>query len=267
MNILVTLDSGYIKPLCVMLRSLLSVHQNTYFNIFVMNKSLTEDDYDFLNKKLGCRGYFLHDIKVDDDMLKDAPVTDRYPHEMYYRIFAAKFLPRHIDKVLYLDPDLVVIKNLENLYSTEMGDNFFAAASHVNKPLQKINEIRLQMDSKGPYINSGVMLMNIKLLREKQDYREVFEYIEKNKNILFLPDQDIISAIYADRIVAIDPYIYNMTERMLHSPKSLINDVDMDWVKQNSAIIHYCGRNKPWKDNYIGFLDDFYRQHAYDLDR
>ncbi|MBQ7817156.1 MAG: glycosyltransferase family 8 protein [Oscillospiraceae bacterium] len=266
MNILVTLDSGYVKPLCVMLRSLLDNHPKIYFDIFVMNKSLTDEDYNFIKQKLSCSKYCLHDIKIDDDMLKTAPVTDRYPHEMYYRIFASRFLPENIDKILYLDPDLVVIKNLEKLYNTPLDSNFFAAASHVSKPLQKINKIRLQMDSSGPYINSGVMLMNIRLLRKYQNYDEVFDYIEKNKKILFLPDQDIISAIYSDKIVAIDPYIYNMTERMLHSPKSVIRDVDIDWVKQNSAIIHYCGRNKPWKENYAGLLDCFYKQYSYDID-
>jgi len=266
LNILVTLNSGYIKPLCVMLRSLLKAHTHTDFEIYVINKSLSQQDFEYLQGKIEDDNYRLHDIKICDDMLEGAPVTDRYPHEMYYRIFAARFLPENVDKILYLDPDLVVLKNLEKLYNTDLGQNFFAAASHVNKPLQKINEIRLQMETKGPYINSGVMLMNIKLLREQQDYAEIFEYIEKNKNILFLPDQDIISAVYSDRIIAIDPYIYNMTERMLLSPKSIKNDVDAQWVKENSAIVHYCGRNKPWKDNYIGFLDGFYKEYAYGID-
>lgn len=262
MNILVTLDKGYINPLCVMLRSLCDSHPHLDFDVYVMNQAFDNKDYEYINNKLNCDRIVFHDIKVDSDMLADAPVTDRYPHEMYYRIFAAKFLPDSIDKILYLDPDLVVIGNLEQLYSTELDNCFFAAASHVGKHLQKINEIRLQMDVKGPYINSGVMLMNLALLRKEQDFREVFEYIEDNKNILFLPDQDIISAIYPDRIMAIDPYIYNMTERMLLSPKSIINDIDYEWVKENSAIIHYCGRNKPWKKNYRGVLDSFYNDYA-----
>jgi lipopolysaccharide biosynthesis glycosyltransferase len=198
-------------------------------------------------------------------MLKDAPVTDRYPHEMYYRIFAAHFLPKNVEKILYLDPDLVVLKKLDELYNTELGNNYFAAASHVGKALQKLNEIRLQIDNKGPYINSGVMLMNIKLLRQQQNYSAVFEYIEKNRHILFLPDQDIISAVYSDKIITIDPYIYNMTERLLNSPKSLVNNIDFNWVDKNSAIVHYCGRNKPWKENYVGTMDVFYKKYSADI--
>lgn len=265
MNILVTLNSGYVKPLCVMLRSLIASHPDTEFDIYVANKSLTEEDFTFIKNKTSSAKCVIHDIKVDDCILQNAPVTDRYPHEMYYRIFAAKFLPETVDKILYLDPDLVVLKPLDDLYATDLGDNFFAAASHVGKPLQKLNEIRLKMETKGPYINSGVMLMNIKLMRTHQQFDEVLGYIEKNKNILFLPDQDVISAVYCDKIMAIDPYIYNMTEKMMLSPKSIKNDVDFNWVDQNSAIVHYCGRNKPWKDNYNGVLDCFYNRFSYDI--
>ena len=227
-----------------------------------MNKSLIKDDFSRIKAAVHCERLTFIDIKVNDGMLKDAPVTDRYPREMYYRIFAAKYLPQYIDRVLYLDPDLVVIKKLDTLYNTNLGSHYFAAASHVGKPLQKFNEIRLQMDTKGPYINSGVMLMNIALLRKEQDFDKVFEYIAKNNSLLFLPDQDIISAVYSDKIISIDPYIYNMTERMLFSPKSIKKDINFMWVKENSAIIHYCGRNKPWKENYSGVLDSFYKIYA-----
>jgi len=266
LNILVTLDKGYINPLCVMLSSLADSHPDTFFDIYVMNKSFKCADYEYIKHRLNSEKIRFHDIKVDDSMLAGAPVTDRYPHEMYYRIFAAKFLPVNIDKILYLDPDLVVIKNLDELYCLDLGDNYFAAASHVGKPLQKLNEIRLQMCPKGPYINSGVMLMNLDALRREQNYGVVFDYIEKNKNILFLPDQDIISAVYSDKIVTIDPYIYNMTERMLASHKSVKMDIDYQWVQKNSAIIHYCGRNKPWKENYMGTLDIFYKKYSAVID-
>lgn len=265
MNILVTLNSGYVRPLCVMLRSLIVCNPDTHFEIYVANKSLSENDFLYIHSKISNEHYRLHNIKIDDSMLKDAPVTDRYPHEMYYRIFAAKFLPASIDRVLYLDPDLVILKPLDKLYNIPLGDNYFAAASHVGKPLQKINEIRLHMDTKGPYINSGVMLMNISLLRKEQNYEEVFDYIEKNRHILFLPDQDIISAVYCDKIMTIDPYVYNMTEKMLMSFRSIKNDVNFEWVQKNSAIVHYCGRNKPWKDNYTGMLDCFYKLYSADI--
>ncbi len=258
MNLLVTLDSAYIHILCIMLKSILISNPKNNFNVYILNSSLTKEDIEKVNNYLHNDRIKLLDVKIDDKLLNDAPVTDRYPKEMYYRIFAAKFLPKNIDRVLYLDPDLIVRKDLNSFYNMELGDNYFAAASHVGKFLTTFNALRLEMEDQAPYINSGVMLMNIALLRKEQNFQEVFDYIQEKKNLLILPDQDVISAVYGDKIITIDPFIYNMNDRLFFSTESIKKGITVEWVAENSAVIHYFGRNKPWKDSYIGFLGYMY---------
>ncbi|MBQ2271448.1 MAG: glycosyltransferase family 8 protein [Firmicutes bacterium] len=274
MNVLVTLDEGYLHPLTVMLRSLLDNNQ-CEIDVYVMNSSLRENHLERVRRgvELYCgtedtKRMQLIDVKVDRAMLKDAPITDRYPQEMYYRIFAAKFLPEELDRVLYLDPDMVIINSLGGLYCMGLGDDWFAAASHVGPVLEKINELRLQSEEPGPYINSGVMLMNLEELRKHQDIHQVFDYIEKMKDALILPDQDVISALYGGKIREIDHYRYNMTERILRLQQlpgvaglqtlQGMDPVDVKWICKNSCVIHYIGKNKPWKERYSGKLDFFY---------
>ena len=43
--------------------------------------------------------------------------------------------------------------------------------------------------------------------------------------------------------------------------------IDLEWVRKNTVIIHYCGRNKPWKKNYIGQLGVFYQQYRAELEQ
>lgn len=255
--ILITLDHNYIDPARVMLHSLSLQHQNINVTVYLLHSSLTAQDIDALSSAMGkhCK---LVPIFMQDNMLKEAPITDRYPHEMYYRIFAARYLPKQLDKVLYLDPDTVILHSLMPLYQTDLTGYFYAAATHVREPMRKLNELRLGMEKSTPYINSGVLLIHLAALREQQDEQAVFAYIEKYKNVLFLPDQDIISGLYGSHILRIDPYLYNMTERLFvlhHQSDAWLN---IDWVRNNSAVIHYCGRNKPWNENYIGVLDVFY---------
>ena len=146
-------------------------------------------------------------------------------------------------------------------------DYYFAAASHTGPFLRKFNEIRLDMDEESPYINSGVMLMNLKRLREEQNYNDVFEFIEKRKNFLMLPDQDIISSLYGSKILALDTFRYNMTENLYMAHAPFEKGLNLDWVRKNSVIIHYCGRNKPWKNNYIGQLDVFYNEEVQRMEK
>lgn len=255
MNVLVTCDSGYAKQAALMLFSLQKNHPDVFLDIFAVG-ALQEGDIALMGKALDKEKSRLTHTAFDGEILKDAPTTDRYPVEMYYRIFAAQYLPKDMERVLYLDPDLVVTGDLRRLYEMEMGDAFFAAASHIKEEtfLEKLNQKRLDMD--GIYINSGVMLLNLKALRKEQDVQAVIDYINAYEKLLVLPDQDVISGLYSEKIVPIDADIYNMTERMF--TLALLKGLETDWVCRNTAIIHYCGRNKPWKPAYKGKLDVFY---------
>ncbi len=261
MDLLITLDSRYIDPARVMLASLRRANPGTAFSVYVLHSALSEADIGRLRTVLRPSGGAIYPIQADrDPLLSGAPVTDRYPLEMYYRIFASRYLPAHLDRVLYLDPDIVVNGSLRPLYEIDLNGCYYAAASHVKEPMRKLNALRLGMEHAGPYINSGVLLINLKLLRKEQDYAAVFQYIEKHRNTLLLPDQDVISGLYSSRILPLNPYRYNMTERLFFLRPEAEAWLNLEWVRKHSAIIHYCGRNKPWKGNYIGKLDIFYKE-------
>ena len=267
--ILVNLDALYLRPLCVMLRSLAARTPERDFRVFVLHSSLTPADLDAVRRAIeGCR-MTLEEIRVSGGGLDGAPTTDRYPREMYYRIFAAQVLPPELDRVLYLDPDVLAINPVEKLYATPMGDALFAACSHVHASLRKLNELRLGMKKDAPYINSGVMLLNLSRLRREQRPETVQEWLAEHKS-LFLPDQDVISTLYGDRILLLDALQYNLGEKFYLSCRLRPRSVgegrpDLAWVRQNTVLIHYCGRNKPWKPRYIGELGVFYDEFLREL--
>ncbi|AFL99655.1 LPS:glycosyltransferase [Desulfitobacterium dehalogenans ATCC 51507] len=266
MNILVTLNSNYIIHLIVMLTSLIESNPGEQFTVYVAHSGMSKEDFTRINHAIDTSRCKIEDIKISDKGLSDAPITSRYPKEMYYRIFAVKYLPDHLERILYLDPDLVVINPLKEFYTIDFQGNFFAAASHVKEILKRINHVRLNMAEDSTYVNSGVMMMNLSLLRQEQDIHEVYEYIEGYKHRLFLPDQDVLNGVYSDRTLTVDAKIYNLSERyyVLYNlnPKYWDAKIDLDWVRNNTVIIHYCGRNKPWKENYMGELDVFYKDYA-----
>ena len=258
-NILVTLDKNYIPQLNVMLSSLIYSNPQCRFTVYLLHSSIEDKDLTETRrilKQSGC----LVSVKAKEIGLENAPVTSRYPQEIYYRIFAAKYLPDELDRVLYLDPDIIVNGSILDLYHIPMENYYFAAASHIGDFMHKINEFRLDMDEESPYVNSGVMLMNLERLRKEQNYEDVFRFIEKQKSKLILPDQDIISSLYGTKIYEINSFRYNMTESMYQKHSMFEKDLNLQWVRENSVIIHYCGRNKPWKDTYIGQLNIFYNE-------
>lgn len=267
MNLLVTLNAGYLHPLAVMLKSVVSSNPGVDFPVYVLHKSLTEEDLNRVREAVGSDRIIFHPIRIDDSSLADAPTSRRYPTEMYYRLFASRYLPEDLDRVLYLDPDLVVLNPLRELYGMSLENHYYAACSHVFiRGIQRFNEFRLNMEKNTPYINSGVLLMNLSLLRQEMDPEEVFTYIRKHRSRLMLPDQDVLSALFGSKTLLVNSLLYNLSELFRNAYNNRLfpgeTKITLDWIRENTVIVHYCGKNKPWKPEYVGELDRFFREVA-----
>ena len=260
-HILVTLDRNNLKDLSVMHYSLSQTDPEGVYTVYVVNNTLTEEDFASLSALLPRTE--LVNVRVPEDLLQHAPDSDRYPTEMYYRLFAARYLPQQLERILYLDPDLVVLHSLRSLYQIDFDSKLFAAASHIeSRTFRELNRRRLHLSEHAKYLNSGVMMMNLALLR-KESPQTIIDYIQSHKATLLLPDQDVLNALYADRTVPLDPLVYNLGEKYLrlknlHLPPQ--EKLTLDWVRSNTAIVHYYGRNKPWKEHYRGSLGIFYHE-------
>lgn len=262
MNLLFTLNTKYIPQLIILIKSILHTNPNTFFNAYTISKDINEESLNKITKHFKDEKINFNLIYFDDKLLIGSPTSKRYPLEIYYRLFSAKVLPNDMNRVLYLDPDIVVINSLDDLYNLDFKDSYFIGATHVRGLLRKFNEIRVKAPKNAPYINTGVMLINLEKLRKEQDVQEVYKYIEKHKNKFTLPDQDILCGLYGDKVKLINQFIYNLSDRMIFLNNLRSKEkITLDWVKENSVIIHYCGRNKPWKKKYRGMLGCFYEQY------
>ncbi len=262
MNLLVSLNANYLTQLVVMLTSLLDSNPHAELDVYIAHKALTKKNLAWIREKMPDRRVRFFPIQVSDEMISDAPISYRYPREMYYRIFAAQYLPRELSRILYLDPDIVVRHSLSPLYHLDFRGNLLIASSHVHSHFNSFNHLRLDMPEGTSYINSGVMLMNLELLRREQDVQEVLTYIEEYKNMLILPDQDVLNGLYGHRTLTVDPLLFNLDERYwrIYNLNPLNEKLSLEWVRRNTVVIHYCGKHKPWKENYNGKFGIFYEE-------
>lgn len=262
MNILVALDANYIKPLKVALKSLFLNNQGEVFTIYLMHSSLEQAELDDLSAYIAAHGSELEPIFVTDDYFTDAPAQSYYTKEMYYRLLAFKFLPESIDRILYLDPDILVINPVKELYQTDLADNLFAAAYHDKLSINEVNKIRLTPYNIDAYYNSGVLLMNLVKQREQIDEREIYAFVEKNRARLIMPDQDVLNALYSKKIKSLDETLYNYDTRFYTHYRNKTNGVcDMDYIIHNTVILHFCGKKKPWQKRYSGRFHALYKHY------
>lgn len=257
MNILVTLDKNYILPLRVMIRSILRTNEQALIHLYVAHSSLTEEDFAKIADGVSPTHCVIHPVFVSPDLLCDAPVLKRLTKASYYRLIAADYLPEDLDRVLYLDPDITVIRSLSEFYNMDLQGNYMAAAGHFDGFLRWLNRTRLGIRHNSDYINSGVLLMDLQKLRALHNTHEIFEYVRKNAKKLLLGDQDTVNAFYDGHLLILDTLKYNLDEKTFLKHKKR-GTIDEQWVRENAFLIHYDGKHKPWYDGYEGALQEHF---------
>lgn len=247
-DLLVTIDKNYIEPFRTMLKSVVINNPGEKIHVWLLHSSILQEDLQRLEEYCGWQGVSLTTVMVGRQMFEGAPVSKRYPQEMYYRLLAPHLLPDSLEKILYLDPDILVINPLRPLWETELKDKVFAAASHagVTDIMNEINRVRLGTEH--DYYNSGVMLMDLVKARETVRAEEIFRCVREHEAELLLPDQDIFNYLYGCQTVQVEDAVWNYDARDYSGYLLKSNGMwDMDWIMKNTAILHFCGKRKPWK--------------------
>ncbi|WP_251546423.1 glycosyltransferase family 8 protein [Limosilactobacillus caecicola] len=262
MNLLFSIDDRFYRQL---LTVLYSIHLNTQVadvDVYVIVTSTFQHDQEL---EQGCSklGMNYHPVVIPDDAFADAPVTDRYPKTIYYRLLAHLYLPKDLHRILYLDADLLCINDLQSLYELDLTGYLYASAIHTNltNATEVINKIRLQNFDADGYYNSGVLLMNLDEIRHRVKPADIFKYIQDH--VLLLPDQDVFNALYGRAVRSVPDQLYNLDTRNLRIYETIsIGKWTLDWVIKHTVILHYCGRDKPWLPNVNhGRLTGLYKQY------
>ena len=261
-HLLVTLDGRYLPQLRVLLTSLAVNDPGVAVELYLMHRSLTPEELGQAGGLCARFGWGLHPVEVDGALFAGAPVTRQYPQEMYYRLLAPHLLPREVRRVVYLDPDILVINPLRPLWEIDLKGRIFAAAAHTGTTelANSVNRVRLGTDH--DYYNSGVLLMDLEAGRRRIVPEEVFVYSAEHSKELLLPDQDLLNALYGDEVLPLDDAVWNYDARNYKTYLLRSAGVcDVDWVMAHTVLLHFCGKAKPWKKGYVHRFGLLYKHY------
>lgn len=177
--------------------------------------------------------------------------------ETYYR-FVIPNLFHEYDKVLYLDCDLVAIKDVATLYNTKLSKDEWLACVHDTYVQCAVKKgfpyfcSKLGMQSPVNYFQAGVLLFNIHPCIQNNLSNKLFSTLEKLKTPMF-DDQDVINVVCEDHVHFLD-LKWNVEWHLLRcwvrdyaSVLSCANVEEYENAYRNPWIIHYCGQEKPWE--------------------
>jgi len=245
-------DDNYVNPTVVAMTSVLESRKaNTFidFNIMTSGKVSTENKTKL--KKFE-KVYNNCSVKLID-MNKEFDDTYIVPSHIttatYYRLALPSILHQY-DKVLYLDVDLIVRKDLWDMFSTDLENEYIGGVLDpyvipVGEKSGKYSEEnyskKLGTTDLQSYVNAGILLMNLKKLREDNMEKVFYDFIpELKKRELLYNDQDLLNATCAGKIKIL-PKEYNVFPgKFVTTPRSKYDCAD-------PAIVHYAGPSKPWR--------------------
>lgn len=264
-NLCFITDDYYAMPTCVTISSILkSKKQSTICNVYILCKDVSENKKNkFL--ELDSESLFIKiiDMNGKEDFSKykkeGIPAT---PTAMY-KFFIPEIL-KDLDKVLYLDGDIIVQKDLEELYNCDIGSNYIGAVKDTNG--LDYHSLR---NSNYKYFNSGVMVMNLKKMRQDDMPQKLLEYRKNGYNKLM--DQDTFNFVLKGNVLLL-PFEYNTQMNTLSSELQGLKNYNVTnfkkyWkisneisnireIYEEATILHYTTA-KPWKF-YDGYGNDLW---------
>lgn len=259
-NIAVVINQKYVPRMLVMVHSLFVSNQGKDFCVFILHSGLDEQSKNEIDRRFQeeCQSYQLTEINVG--LLSAAPVLDQnLSREAYFKLLLPKQIPEDVTRILYLDSDIIVIGDIQELYDYDLKGKALGAVRDLYMDRDILYKTSL-MPQEYTYFNSGVLLVDLKRFREVFDFDEAMRYIERNGHKFRFHDQEVLNALcyrevevlpekynyvtmYRDRF---DPLCYRRRER-----------------NQGIVILHYAaGNHKPWKPGYTGKYLERYWQNA-----
>lgn len=264
LNIALASDNNYAQHVAVVAASILcNTKSNVHFHVLSdgisqLKIQLIRQTIDNLGGQLSV--YDLSSYQCFDNLFTSGHISKA----AYFRLDIANILPSGIDKVIYMDVDLLVLQDIAELWKCDLQGKPLAAVPDygimASKRLMKQKHQVLWLPMNSLYFNSGVVLMDLKQWREHNYAEQVIRLAAEGN----LPhhDQDALNKVFIDKWMPLPlkwnviPPIFNLFSKIL-----LRNDLRKNAVsaRKDKGILHYAGRYKPWEfELKNGFNDKYY---------
>mgnify|MGYP002853387432 CR=1 FL=1 len=192
------------------------------------------DDYKNVEFVLIDFNKYKRNYVTNDNPNVDTPYTDF----AFCKIVLADFVKE--DKVIYLDTDTVVLGDLYRLWFWDIGDTYIAGCRDQVTTSVYFRDLGVD----GKYINTGVMLLNLKKIREDGIIKDIFKIL--NNRELKFPDQDAINIVCQHNMTYIPSYF--------NQAYCVTNPIG---VFERVKIYHMAGPKDNWLENNV-FCEEWY---------
>lgn len=246
-NIVLTPDDNYVEHAAATITSILeNCGECTEILFNIVDVDLSNKKKNLLKQLIERYNAKIKFISINKKLLENAFVDRHISKASYYRILCSDSLDSSIEKFLYLDCDLIVRKDIRNLFNINMQNHILCAVRNYDFTDEIIKHLDLPKGT--PYFNAGVLLIN-KIKWDSNEIRaKLINYINKHTTKLINHDQDALNAVLYNSWIEL-PIKWNVRTPMFDCSPAQAGAKDINHLKDilnDPAIVHFTTNLKPW---------------------
>ena len=237
-------DNNYVTPTIVTVTSILiNRNNNTEYCIYVLGNDLSESNINKLKKILG-----INVIPHQDRFSQFAGAKSHCTTTDLFKFDLPIVFPRY-DKILYLDVDMIIQHDLSELYGTDISDGYVAAVKDMHGMVGGRHHNRLGLKD---YFNAGMMLLNLKKMRQDNISDKLIEY-KAHKDAGIFMSQDALNCVFNDKVKFLSPiYNYMAPNLQQYTEEEIkkfyeMTEAEYSSLVRNAHIVHLTNNKKAWQ--------------------
>jgi UDP-glucose/galactose:(glucosyl)LPS alpha-1,2-glucosyl/galactosyltransferase len=234
MDVLFCFDENYEQHFGVAATSLILNNREHIKNIHIVSNKISSQFHQKLEQFKSIANVEFSIYPINEQQIKNLKIAYHISPASYYRFLAADILPANINKVLYLDCDLIVNGSITELYNHDISKYLVGAFCGDTKVITTKKRLNLTSDY---YFNAGVILINLEAWRRLNIGQKCIEFLRDYPEIAILLDQDALNKVIDGNFLHIDKKWNSLID--LYGGTSELDD--------KSIIIHFIGSLKPWQ--------------------
>lgn len=254
-NVTCSTDENYVQHCMAMLCSLFENNKSHHIRIHLLHHELPKDSQ-IIIKEL-CEKYNNDISFYNIELSHFSNISIKKPDlsiATFFRIVLPDMLDNSVERILHLDCDVIVLKDISSLFDLDISEFGVAAVKDFSPYHDDHRQIMgLQLDDRA--FCAGVLMINLNFWRQHNSQNNMLEYAYKHPNDLFMEDQDILNHEFRRKWFQL-PYKYGYAPMTIASLDNNQKWADVVEYAFNPAIIHYATHVKPWLD--IRIPDDKY---------
>jgi lipopolysaccharide biosynthesis glycosyltransferase len=238
-------DDNYAVPLHVLFCSLLhNTSRPDRFELFIIDDGITSEKKQKLTDEVVSLGAQATFLAVDQAAYAGLPTQKHISAAAYYRISIPELFDESVTRAIYLDCDLIIRADLQDLWDVDLDGHAVAAVENISRSAYKKSGL-----SQADYFNSGVLVLDLAKWREQNISEKFRIFMVEHQELIKFYDQCGLNGVFRGHWVRLAPHwnmqsgIYNNSAQI----KRMKEAGDYDKAVWSPSIVHYIGWSKPWR--------------------